>query len=297
MIFSYNNNVKRLGGALLASSILLTSAAGLAGCGPKDKNNNGIEDDEEMREDLPDFVPPDVDTEGMEPVTPPSETPKQDNEGENETTPEPPSSPEVNTSIITEAKEAKGDEFFEDAAFMGNSLMDGFRLYSGIKTCDYYAGTSATIVSATTNKNIVLDNGNYGTYVEGLTQKQYGKIYILLGINEIYLEPESFKEMYGGMIDSILASQKDCDLYILGLTPVSYAKSSSHDLFNMPRIKLYNEALMALAQEKGCYYLDLVSVLAGDDGYLPADKTTDGVHFSPDLYKVWADYLKTHYAE
>lgn len=193
-------------------------------------------------------------------------------------------------------REAVGDDFFSDAAFMGNSLMDGFRMFSGLTTCDYYAATSMTVVGADSKYCIKLDNGNQGTLVDGLKQKPYGKIYILLGINEIGYDVKTFIELYGKMLDDIMSAQPNCDIYIMGLTPVSEAKSSSSDTFNMTRINEYNSALHQLAADKGCYYLDLVSALAGPDGYLPANKTTDGIHFSADVYKTWLAYVKTHYA-
>ena len=194
------------------------------------------------------------------------------------------------------ARDAVDDSFFDDAAFMGNSLMDGFRLFSGLTTCDYYAATSMTVVAATSNACITLDNGNAGTLVDGLTQKPYGKIYILLGINEIGFETQTFIDYYSAMLDTIIAAQPDCDIYIMGITPVSEVKSSSSTTFNMTRINEYNTSLRQLAADKGCYYMDLVSALAGPDGYLPSSETTDGVHFSAKVYKTWLDYVKTHYA-
>ena len=194
------------------------------------------------------------------------------------------------------AREAKDDEFFADAAFMGNSLMDGFRLFSGLTTCDYYAATSMTVVGATTKACITLDSGAAGTLVDGLIQKPYGKIYILLGINEIGFDVQTFIDYYSTMLDAIIAGQPDCDIYIMGITPVSAAKSASGEVFNMTRITEYNTALRQLAADKGCYYMDLVAALAGPDGYLPAAETTDGVHFSTKVYQTWLDYVRTHYA-
>ncbi len=194
------------------------------------------------------------------------------------------------------ARDAVDDSYFEDAAFMGNSLMDGFRLFSGLTTCDYYAATSMTVVAATSKACITLDNGNSGTLVDGLIQKPYGKIYILLGINEIGFDVQTFIDYYSPMLDTIIAAQPDCDIYIMGITPVSEAKSNSSSTFNMTRINEYNTALRQLAADKGCYYMDLVSALAGSDGYLPAGETTDGVHFSAKVYQTWLDYVKTHYA-
>ena len=179
---------------------------------------------------------------------------------------------------------------------MGNSLMDGFRLFSGLTTCDYYAATSMTVVGATSKACVTLDTGAQGTLVDGLTQKPYGKIYILLGINEIGYDVNTFIDYYTTMLDAIIAKQPNCDIYIMSLTPVSQKKSDSSETFNMKRINEYNAALRQLAADKGCYYMDLVSALAGADGYLPANETTDGVHFSADVYKTWLQYVKTHYA-
>ncbi len=194
------------------------------------------------------------------------------------------------------AHEPVGDDYFSDAAFMGNSLMDGFKLFSGLSTCDYYTATSMTVVGATSKVCASLDNGAQGTLVDGLTQKPYGKIYILLGINEIGFEVTSFIDYYSKMLDTIIAAQPNCNIYIMGITPVSEVKSNSGEVFNMTRITEYNTALHQLAADKGCYYMDLVSALAGPDGYLPANETTDGVHFSAEVYKTWLDYVKTHYA-
>ncbi len=59
---------------------------------------------------------------------------------------------------------------------------------------------------------------------------------------------------------------------------------------------MYNDALHALAADTGCWYVDLCEALADDTGYLPSNVTSDGVHFAAGHYKVWLQYLKTHYA-
>jgi len=187
------------------------------------------------------------------------------------------------------------DDYFSDAAFMGNSLMDGFRLFSGLSTCDYYAATSMTVTGADSKNCVKLNNGTTGTLVDGLTQKPYGKIYILLGINEIGSNVDTFIGLYGKMLDKIIAAQPNCKIYILSITPVSEQKSDSSDIFNMNHINKFNTALRQLAANKGCYYLDLVTALAGSDGYLPASVTSDGVHFAAPEYKVMLNYIRTHY--
>ncbi len=204
-------------------------------------------------------------------------------------------SEEVVAPPVIPLQEAADDAFFEDAAFMGNSLMDGFRMFSGLTTCDYYAATSMSVIGATSNNCITLDNGSSGTMLDGLTQKPYGKIYILLGINEIGMNVTAFIDAYSAMLDKIITAQPDCTIYVMSISPVSANKSASSSDFNMKRIGEYNEALYKMAEAKGCYYMDLVEALADSTGFLPANETTDGVHFSANLYKIWTDYVRTHY--
>ena len=72
------------------------------------------------------------------------------------------------------------------------------------------------------------------------------------------------------------------------------AKSSS-SIYRMERVNDYNEALYKLAAEKSCRYLDVSSVMVGDDGYLPASWSWDGVHLQASCYAIWEDYMRTHY--
>jgi len=192
-------------------------------------------------------------------------------------TPEPTAPP-----TVVPASDPVDDEWFSDAAFLGNSLMDGFRLFSGLTTCDYYAATSMTVVGA-------------AGMVNSMNQQQYGKVYIELGINDIGWDPEVFKGQYAEMIDTIMEHQPDADIYIMSLTPISEYRSTTDSLFTMTRVNMYNEKLLELAEEKGCYYLDLIEALADETGYLPSAVTSDGIHFDVSHYKVWLEYVRTHH--
>ena len=191
--------------------------------------------------------------------------------------------PEIISTRVMRKASPVDDSFFADAAIIGNSLVEGLRLYSGLTTCDYYGATSMTVVSA----------GN--SVLQRLDRREYGKIYILLGINEIGMNSWTFKERYINLIDRIAAIQPGADIYIMGLTPVSLSKSNSSSSFNMNRVREYNERLYEIAEEKGHYYIDLCEALAGPDGYLPEGSTWDGVHLNAAYYKVWLEYLKYHY--
>ncbi len=189
--------------------------------------------------------------------------------------------PEVFSPILSK-KGAVTNEFFDDAAFFGNSLVDGFRLFSGVVESDYYAKTSLTV-------------NNAKGQIDKMSYYDYGKIYILLGINEIGNNVETFKKDYSTMIDNIKTNHPESDIYIMSLSPVSEAKSTQSDTFNIERILAYNEALLEIAYEKECYYADIYSALSDENGYLPANVTSDGIHFHSAHYLVWLEYLQTHY--
>lgn len=178
---------------------------------------------------------------------------------------------------------AMGDDYFKDAAIVGNSLTEGLRMYAKLSTLTFYSGTSMSVTSAMKDE------------IPQLIQKQYAKIYIELGINELGGDSDSFIQSYGKMIDTIRAAEPDADIYILSILPVSKDKSAEGQ-FTIERVKACNEKLYALATEKECYYMDVYSALLGSDGYLPADETWDGVHLTPDTYAIWENYMRTHYA-
>lgn len=181
-------------------------------------------------------------------------------------------------------REKTDDSFFDDAAMVGNSLVQGMRLYSGLNNIDYYCypGVSVNTVES---------------YVTELCKKQYGKVYIELGINEIGLAPETFAAAYGKSIDRIREAMPDADIYIMAVTPVTQAKSNE-GTFTMKRITGFNEALRALAAEKECWFLDCCTPLCDETGYLKSIYSGwDGSpHLSVQGYKDWADVMRTYYA-
>lgn len=217
-----------------------------------------------------------------------------------ETTPEPTPEPEpeyIYTGPDLAECEPVEDGFFSDAAFLGNSLVDGLSRYGGLDQGSFYAATSASVVNVDMTRNSCLANGDKATLIEAMTEGSYGKIYILLGINEIGFDPDYFCQLYGALLDRIRQDEPQADIYIMSLSPVTEACSGYSDVFNMERIGLYNDGLYALAREKECYYVDLCQALAGEDGYLSEDDSTDGIHLRPEKYPDWAEYLKTHVKE
>ncbi len=81
----------------------------------------------------------------------------------------------------------------------------------------------------------------------------------------------------------------------MAITPVPRAKSESSGYFTRERVITFNPALYALAEEKGCWYLNDFDPLAGEDGYLAEEDSWDGVHFNTGKYSQWEEIIRTYY--
>lgn len=192
---------------------------------------------------------------------------------------------------------AVDNSYFADAAFIGDSRTEGLMLYSGIGEVDKYTSIGISIFKLESKKAITIDGVDY-TLVEALAQKQYNKVYICLGVNELgYFNDQGFYDSYCQVIDDIKASQPNAVIYIQNLIPLNEdtiaARGGSEYLTN-EHLRVYNELTQKVAQEKQVVYLDLYSAFVGEDGQLPADASTDGVHLIGAYYKAWLEYLKTH---
>ena len=189
------------------------------------------------------------------------------------------------------------DSWFDDAVFLGDSRTDGLRLYGGIPGADFIQHTGITVFDIDTKDRIRIDGQTY-TMMEALGLKQYGKVYVMLGINELgYFNDNAFATAYANMVDEIRAIQPDAVVYLQNLVSVNPDKCKAN---NQPyyvtneQIAVYNGIIADIAAEKHAVLVDVNAALVDGSGILPAEGTTDGVHFTKDYYIKWYDYLKIH---
>lgn len=199
--------------------------------------------------------------------------------------------PELRKSLASETtgsyptltkQERAEDSFFSDAAMLGNSLVDGMMLCSGIPM-DFYGGTGLTV---------------YNNKLSNLLQKQYGKVYIEFGINEIGGAVDGFISAYRSIVERIRETMPEAEIYLMAITPVTAARSSE-GVFTMKKIGSFNEAICALAAETDCWYLDSCTNLCDGTGFLPDSYGGwDGSpHLANEGYRAWGEVIRTYYAK
>lgn len=187
------------------------------------------------------------------------------------------------------------DSYFADAAFLGNSLMEGLHLFGGLKYGDFYSGTSASVVSVSAVRDCKDQYGAPSTMLHALLEKQYQKIFVLFGINELGFQKDAFISIYAELLNKIAAGEPDAEIYVFSLTPITQKRSDAEELFTRARIEAFNEAIAQMAENGGWHYMDLYTAMADEDGWLPeADASQDGIHFNVPKYAQWVDFLKTY---
>lgn len=194
-------------------------------------------------------------------------------------------------------REAVDNEYFGDAAFVGDSRTDGFLIYSGIGRGKNLTSNGLSIFQLGEKKALTIGGEKY-TLLEALAQEQYGKVYLSLGVNELgYFDDEGFYRGYCQAIDSIRAIQPNAVIYIQGLIPVNeevIAQTGGRTYLTNEHLRVYNDLMRQAAQEKQVVFLDLYSEFVNENGQLPAEASKDGVHLRSDWCKQWLAYLKTH---
>ena len=199
--------------------------------------------------------------------------------------------------VALPARDAVDESYFDDAVFIGNSRTEGFALYSGLPHVTAYANRGLTVGSFFTDPVVSL-GGKKVTAAEALRRNpDFKKVYIMLGTNELgWAYSSIFIEKYASIVDLVREINPDAVIYLQSVLPVSQMKSEEGKAENRERIAEFNELISAMAVEKEVCYLNVAEAVADENGYLPAEASTDGVHLKKDYCEKWLSYLKTHTA-
>ena len=187
-----------------------------------------------------------------------------------------------------------GDEYFDDAVFVGDSRTEGLRMYSGLTNARFFSGVGLS-VDRVFSDQIVNLNGQYITVADALRAADYGKVYIMLGMNELGWVYESvYADYYAQIIDIIRETHPDAVIYVQSILPVSQWKDGSNEVYTNANVVRLQKALCEMCEEKGVYYLNVAEAVQDENGFLPGDATPDGMHLTAEYCKIWMEYLRTH---
>lgn len=182
--------------------------------------------------------------------------------------------------------------YFSDALFIGDSRTVGLSEYADLGDADVFAtiGLSSFKLFETE-----VDMPGYGkeTLDEVLSRKNYGKIYLMLGINELGYPHASIEKQYREVVEKIREMQPDAILFLEASLHVSKAKSDSDSLYNNANIDWLNGVVESLCDQKQTYYIDVNEIFDDGAGNLDAQYTSDDAHPLGKYYAQWAEWILT----
>lgn len=160
--------------------------------------------------------------------------------------------------------------------------------------CAYKGVGPNAVVNNTTCRRA---DGEKEVPMEALASQQPRALYILLGTNVLTTDSDytSFLTYYRLMLDMISQALPNTKIYVQSITPVRPEVSKKSPGLYKERLCEINDALSAIALEKGCTFLNLWEALADENGDLIEEYAQpDGYHLLPAGYDAWVDYLCTH---
>ena len=197
-----------------------------------------------------------------------------------------------------EESEPVEDSWFEDAAYVGDSRTEGLQLFSGLRVGDFLWSKGLNVFRAADREKKVVRVGEESfSILEMLERKTYGKVYIMIGINELGYSTASYEEGLRTLVDRVREVQPTAVIYLQTLPPVNETVAAASGLGSYIRnrkVNSFNEAIHRVAWEKQTALLDVAAVYRTEAGELAADMAVDGVHFFRSGYARWYEYLKTH---
>ncbi len=194
------------------------------------------------------------------------------------------------------------DDYFADAAFIGDSRMLGLHDYSGWSgSADFYCENGFSVYRWTKGAKTTLQSAEAkgkGTQVdlkEALSSKTYGKVYLLAGMNDLgYGNTELFQGWIQQLIDMVRETQPDATIYLLGNLHISKSQDDVQPAMNNINTNDKNLALSGLADGETIFYLDANDLFCDEEGYLNSEITFDGYHLYAANYVEWADFIRQH---
>lgn len=180
-----------------------------------------------------------------------------------------------------------------DTLFIGDSRTVGLFNNCDKPKATFYCSIGLNIQTAFESKAIRLDNGQMGTVIEALAQgHKFRRVYIGFGTNEMgWPYYDSFIEYYGKLVNAIRASSPDAKIYCESILPVTATRDLQGDAINNNNVKELNGYIQKFASENNCTYLTCDKAVAGDDGKLPEEASTDGIHLNITYCKYWLNYI------
>lgn len=199
------------------------------------------------------------------------------------------------------------EQFFENSAFVGDSVMYGMELYANRNNTVESSATFLTLTSFAARHGLSdvteksyhpLYNGEKMKVEDALALDGANKVFIFLGLNDVRITPSTYYENYVDFIGKIKEKCPDIKIFIISTT---YPVASPHSM-DMQTAASYRDQLLDLntrlreyCESGNGYYVDIIGKLQNENGFLDDKYSSDNyVHLTNSAYGIWAETLETY---
>ena len=187
-------------------------------------------------------------------------------------------------------KQTVGKEYFDDALFIGDSRTVGISEYGDLNNAIFFANTGMSVYNVF-EKNVSVPQVGKLKLEQLLTYKKFGKIYIMLGINELGYNREKTLKKYKDLLKFIQEKQSNAIIYIEANLHVAAERSNKDKTINNININKINNEISKLADNEKIFFIDVNEKFDDENGNLSSNYTQDNVHIYAKYYKEWSDWL------
>ena len=180
--------------------------------------------------------------------------------------------------------------YFEDALFIGDSRCVGIAEYGTIDNAKFFVLEGMAIRNVW-KKTIDVKNVGETTLQNLLETQSFGKIYVMLGINELGYPLEDTMVKYQALLDQLHTLEPEAIIYVCSNLHVTAKQSADSDKFNNDNLNAMNQRLQAMTDNEIFYYLEVNEKFNDEEGNLMAECTSDQIHLYAKYYAEWSQWF------
>ena len=184
------------------------------------------------------------------------------------------------------------EEWFSDALILGNSHCGGLSMYGELALPDFSFSYGGSVFSGLDMSCRDRHERSF-TLRSLLQEKQYGKIILVYGTNEMGYDIDYLRPRFAAFLDKLAEVQPDARFWLCTAPPVNPDMIGEQELpvFTVANCRAINSLICELAEERGFGVIDVYGLFADEEGVLPPESTGDGIHLTMECYRIWGRYL------
>lgn len=178
--------------------------------------------------------------------------------------------------------------YFDDALIIGDSRTVGLCNYGTLETADYFCTGGLAAYEILEGKEI---DGQ--TLNDVLELHDYGKIYVMLGMNEVAFGLEDYQTNITKLFDMIRTAQPDAFIFMMANLHVSAQVCIEQPNIGNDKLNAANKMMQNLTDGVTSFYLDVNPLFDDENQCLSSEYSDDGIHVSGWDYARWTEWLCT----